>query len=625
MARENLGNGFLHHGVATPVSNHRGTVATDDGNGRNIVLLWLFDHRGGYALLEIDAHTGQSRQIPMPFDPGGDCPFASILSSRNRYYTHFNNHFCEYDPDKGEFTFHAETVPQMTMGMTEDDNGRIWSVTYPNSAVACYDPTQREFRDYGSVYAQNWRQYQRFVAADEAGWVYFAVGNTASQIVALKPDSGEALPLLQEAARGQGTAYVYRDEDGAVYGLPLAGTEDGDTWLRLYEGQAEPVGTHCKRRPKAIITASQSLFHRDFPDGEQLVECDTVDKRLVVDGVDGQRRELGFDYSSEGAHLMGLAAASDATICGGTAFPMRFFQYDPGADEWTNRASFGQWNTVRAHQDRFFVGGYTGGFLLEWDPAQPWVETTKAGGPEQNPRWWWETAQTINRPHCLRVTADGRYVLLGGTPGYGYTGGGLLIWDRQTAAGNLLEHTDMVPEQAPMSLLELADGALLVGSTVAPGTGGEQKASLAELFTVDIPSGAVIWRAPLLDDVQSYRDLYAGPEGLVFGFADGHRFFVFDPVARRLLQQEDVQQRLGTTNGQQGPRIFVRGRAEETFVLLQRGIAQIYDDGAGAEPRFRLDLVAESPVPLGPGGDLLDGRIYFGSGSHLYSWEVTSS
>ncbi|MFP6590673.1 MAG: hypothetical protein VCE12_09145, partial [Candidatus Latescibacterota bacterium] len=254
-----------------------------------------------------------------------------------------------------------------------------------------------------------------------------------------------------------------------------------------------------------------------------------------------------------------------------------------------------------------------------------WVETTKAGGPEQNPRWWRETAQTINRPHCLRVTADGRYVLLGGTPGYGYTGGGLLIWDRQTAAGNLLEHTDMVPEQAPMSLLELADGALLVGSTVAPGTGGEQKASLAELFTVNIPSGAVLWRAPLLDDVQSYHDLYAGPEGLVFGFADGHRFFVFDPVARRLLQQEDVQQRLGTTNGQQGPRIFVRGRAEETFVLLQRGIAQIYDDGAGAEPRFRLDLVAESPVPLGPGGDLLDGRIYFGSGSHLYSWEVTSS
>ena len=79
-ATEDLGNGFLHHGVATPVSNHRGTVATVDGEGRNVVLVWLFDHRGGYALLMIDAETGDSEQIPMPFTTG-DCPFSSVLDS----------------------------------------------------------------------------------------------------------------------------------------------------------------------------------------------------------------------------------------------------------------------------------------------------------------------------------------------------------------------------------------------------------------------------------------------------------------------------------------------------------------------------------------------------------------
>ena len=55
---EELGNGFRFHGVATPVSNHRGTVATVDGAGRDVVLVWLFDHRGGYALLLLDAQTG---------------------------------------------------------------------------------------------------------------------------------------------------------------------------------------------------------------------------------------------------------------------------------------------------------------------------------------------------------------------------------------------------------------------------------------------------------------------------------------------------------------------------------------------------------------------------------------
>ncbi len=625
MAQDDLGNGFMHHGVATPVSNHRGTVATHDGNGRNIILLWLFDHRGGYALLEIDAQTGASRQVDMPFPPGRDCPFSAILSSRNRFYTHFNNHFCEYDPAAGAFTFCAETVPQMTMGMTEDDAGRIWSVTYPDSAVACYDPATKKFRDYGSVYAQNWRQYQRFVAADDTGWLYFAVGNTASQIVALEPASGQATPLLPEAERCQGTAYVYRDEDGAVYGLPLAGGEDGDTWLRLYKGQAEKVGRHESRRPKPIITDSQSLFHRNFPDGARLVECDTVEKRLVVDDAAGQRHELSFDYTSEGAHMMGLATASDGTICGGTAFPMRYFRYDPVADDWTNRASFNQWNTVRAHEDRFFIGGYTGGFLLEWDPAAAWEATTRAGGAAQNPRWWTDTKPTINRPHCLRVTADGRYVLLGGTPDYGYTGGGLLIWDRQTDTGLLRQDTDLVPQQSPMSLLELPDGTVLVGTTVAPGTGGEQKATLAQMYIIDMPTGVVLWRAPVLPGVESYHDLHAGPDGLVLGFADGHRFFVFDPAARTLLQDEDVTQRLGRTNGQQGPRIFVDGPAAEIFALFERGIVRIHDDGNGAAPRFRLDLVAESPVPIGPGGDLLHGRIYFGSGSHVYSWQVPTA
>ena len=213
-ASEDLGNGFLHHGVATPISNHRGTVATVDGEGRNVVLVWLFDHRGGYALLMVDAETGEHQEFAMPFPPGGDCPYASILSSGNKFYTHFNSHFVEFDPVKREFTFFQKTAPQMAMGMTQDDNGVIWSVTYPNSGVVSFDPDTRVFKDYGYVYKQNWRQYQRYVAADDAGWIYFAIGSTAGQIIAFDPRTGNGTPLVAEPERGKGTAYVYRDMDG---------------------------------------------------------------------------------------------------------------------------------------------------------------------------------------------------------------------------------------------------------------------------------------------------------------------------------------------------------------------------------------------------------------------------
>src|SRR5690606_8377416 len=92
-ASVDLGNGFKDHGVAVPISQHRGTVATVDGQGRNVVLLWAMDYRGGYALLMIDTETGKTETHPIPFkNTISDSPFASILSSANRFYTHFGNY-----------------------------------------------------------------------------------------------------------------------------------------------------------------------------------------------------------------------------------------------------------------------------------------------------------------------------------------------------------------------------------------------------------------------------------------------------------------------------------------------------------------------------------------------------
>jgi hypothetical protein len=611
---QDLGNGFFDHGVATPISNHRGTVATVDGDGRNVVLVWLFDHRGGYALLMINAETGEREEFPMPFPPGGDSPYASILSSDNKFYTHFNNHFVEFDPEKRAFTFVHETAPRMAMSMTEDDNGLIWSVTYPDSGVVSFNPRSRAFRDYGHVYKQNWMQYQRSVAADAAGWIYFGVGNTASQIVAFDPGSGQARPMLREAERVQGSAQVYRDVNGKVYGLPANGAEED--WYEFYGGEGKKIGRIERKREKPVIAGSQALFHRDFPDGRRLRRCDLVERVLVVEDPKTEEvTERHFDYTSEGAHLMGIALAPDGTICGGTSFPMRFFSYDPKTDQWTNRASYGQWNTVARQGDRFFVGGYTGGFLLEWDPSRPWVPTEK-GRPDSNPLFLTECKPTINRPHDLLTHPDGKTVVLTGTPDYGYTGGGLLFWDRETGARTLIEHTGLLPEHSTLSLLALPDGKMLGGTTIRPGTGGEQKATEAELYIMDMATKGLDWHQVVFPGVQEYTDLCLGPDGLVYGMADRKRFFVFDPAHRKVVREENTEVRFGLTNFQQGPRVFVFSPDETMYVLFEKGIARV--DPA----TFSITMLAESPLPIGPGGDIHDGRIYFASASHLCSYEI---
>ncbi len=615
-ATEDMGKGFFHHGVATPVSNHRGTVATRDGEGRNVVLLWLYDHRGGYALLMIDAETGKTDQVPMPYPTGGDGPFASVLSSANKFYTHFGSHFCEFDPAKRAFTFFRKTVPQMAMSMTEDDQGVIWSATYPNSGIASFNPKTREFKDYGHVHKENWAQYPRAIAADDAGWIYFGIGSTTSHILCLDPKTGAVKPMIPDAERVKGYGHVYRDMNGKVYGQASPAAQD--QWYEFHNGEARKIPKPAQPKPKPIIASSQGLFHQAFPDGKRMKACDLVERLLTVeDPKTKETKTIPFDYTSEGAHIMGVAAAPDGTVCGGTAFPMRFFSFNPKTDQWINRAAHGQWNTVARQGDRFFAGCYGHGILLEWDPSREWVPTVEKN-PDSNPLFLTQCHPTINRPHKLLAHPDGHTLVLAGTPGYGYTGGGVLFWDRKTRQRVLLEHTDILPEQSTMSLAALPNGKLLGGTTTAPGTGGEKKAKEAELYLMDMATKKLDWHQAVFPGVQNYTDLCVGADGLVFGFADQKLFFAFDPAQRKIVHQEDMEATLGRTAFQQGPRVFVTGPDGTIYILFVKGIARL------DQTTRQITMVAESPVKVALGGDYLDGSIYFGSGSHIYSYKLNA-
>ncbi|WP_157970362.1 Vgb family protein [Albibacterium indicum] len=601
---QDLGGGFVDHGVASPISNHRGTVATVDGDGRNVVLVWLFDHRGGYALLMVDAETGESEEFTIPFPPNKDTPYSSILSKDNKLYTLFNGHFVEFDPEKRAFTFHQAVSRQMAMGMTEDDQGNIWAITYPSSGVVSFNPQTRELTDYGYVYKENWAQYQRYVASDDAGWIYFGLGNTASQIVAFDPSTAKAQAVLIPDERERGSAFVYRNENGKVYGQALR--DDSLEWYELYRGQAKKIGTGHAMDAKSYITGSQTLFHRHFPDGKILKECNLTTRRLVVEDPKAKtKKELSFDYTSEGAWVMGIGVSPDNKISGGTSFPMRFFSYDPVQDRWENKAAPGQFNALTRQDDAFFFGVYPGGSLIEWRDGKP-VHFIK-------------TTPVIHRPHRLLAYPDGKTLILGGTPEYGYTGGGLLFWDREKETSVLLKDSSIVLDQSTMSLVALPKGKILGGTTTAPGTGGEKKAKVAELYIMDIENQEMKWNQVVLPGVQSYTDMCHAPNGLIYGLADRKIFFVFDPERKELVHQYDLTAEFGITAGEQSPRIFVHGEEGETYLLLRKGIAQINPQN------YQINLLAESPIPIDAGGDYLTGRIYFVGGSHIYSYQLKPS
>jgi hypothetical protein len=610
---QDLGAGFFDHGIASPHSSSKGIVATVDGDGRNVALAWLFDHRGGYALLMIDAETGKSEQFPVPI-PFGDYSYSSILSSKNKLYTLYNSHFVEFDPAKKKFTFTKSSMPQMAMGMTEDDQGVIWAVTYPNSGLVSFNPTTREYKDHGYVYNQNWLQYQRFIAADDAGWIYFGLGFTASQIIAFDPVSGKAKPMLEEAERERGSAYVYRDLNGKVYGQALQ--DSTKEWFEFYKGTRRKIGKLPKLNPKPIITGTQNLFHQDFPDGKKIISLDLVGRKMTVaDPKTAIKKVVGFEYTGDGSWTMGVGASPDGTISGGASFPMRAFSYDARINKWENREAYGQFNAVARQGDRFYFGVYPNGSLLEWDPSKPWINSqkNKAG---TNPLFLTECTPVIHRPSRVLAYPDEKTIIMSGTPEYGYTGGGLLFWDREKKHRVLLTDTSVIIDQSTISLVPLPKGLLLGGTTTTPGTGGEKKAKEAEVYIMDIGSKRLLWHKALFPGVQEYTDMTTGQNGLIFGVADRNKFFVFDPVKKTVVHEQELAANFGLTTYEQSPRVFIHGKGGSIYMLFAKGIVQV-DPGS-----FKMTMIAQSPSPINAGGDYLDGRIYFISGSHLLSYKL---
>ncbi len=602
---------FRDHGPASPYSTTRGTVVAVDGAGRNVVLSWLFDVRGGYALLMLDAATGKSEVFPMPFNPGGDCPYASIFSSRGKLYTLFNGNFVEFDPAKRAFTFHHKTAPQMAMGMTEDDKGKIWAVTYPKSGLVCFDPATGAFADYGYVHKENWAQYQRYIATDDQGWLYFALGNTNSQIIAFNPDSRQASPLLQPGERKRGMAYLYRNKNGKVYGQALA--DKDATWYELYNGTIKAIGAGHQPNEKSIITGSQALRHLTFADGAKVTNFDLINKVLTTEDAQGKKNTVQFDYPSEGCWVMGVGASPDQqSVIGGSSFPMRQFNYAVAADQWTTRAALGQYNALTTSGPYVFFGSYPEGNLVMWDTRKPFND----GAGQKNPRILFKTTPVIHRPHRVLVHTDRRTVIMGGTPQYGYTGGGLLFYDIIANKQVVLTDEDIEKDQSTMSLTNIAGGKVLGGTTIAPGTGGEQKAQLALLYMIDPVSKKILWKEPVIAGAKSYTDLTTREDGKVYGIANSNIFFLFDPATKKIVYQKDLPKDYGHTVGEQSPRVFLKGEGNDLYILFEHAITKV--DHASGEIR----LLSKTPQAVRAGGCFLKNRIYFISGSHLFSYAL---
>lgn len=592
--------GFVDHGIPTPVAQTRGVVSTVDQSGQDVILTWLQDWRGGYAILMVNAETGASQQFDVPFKPDGDEPSAIYLSSKNRLYTLFNSQFVEFDVASKSFTFHGKVNGKTAMSLTEDKDGRIWAATYPNNQLVSFNPQNSSLQNHGQLAKESWTQYPRSIAVDAHGWVYVGSGLAASQIYAYNIQSHATQALLSSSQRVSGTAVVTQSQSNVVY------ARNGQQQFMLTNGKASGLGAGARVAESNLKGGAQNLVDREFPSGRRLVSVDMHDRTLVTRDASGQQKTVKFNYTTQGAALTFVCATGDNKVCGGTRFPMHTFYYSAGDNKFDSKQLPRQPNVMAALGSRLYVAAYPDGKLFQENEngKNEFSEVLNA-------------YPSINRPHAMLIMGGGSQIALAGTPEYGTTGGGMMFWNRSSGQKSRIDHWHLVPNHSVQAMVELSNGMLLGGTTVAPGTGGVTKATdSSELFLMDANTHEVRWRGAPVPGAKTITDLMVGADGLVYGLADSVDLFVFNPNNRQVVSVNRFSKDLGPSVYAQGTRAFVKGADGSIYVLLYNGIGKVNTKD------HTVSRVVSSPVRITVGGAAANGRIYFGSNNHLYSWKA---
>lgn len=603
---------FWDHGVGAPVAELRTLHALELADGQPLIVAAPLDLGSTGYILVTDPATGETEQFYYPDGVGNGPVFVSFHSSRDRYYVVAGKVLVEFDLAAREWTWHgvtSEGASDVTgVAIAEATDGRIFIGTYPNCHLVSFDPTTQEMVDHGAMDPEE--KYFNFLALGDDGWVYCGIGTARQNIVAFNLQTGEKRNLVPDEDRVTGTAPVIRSVDGNIYGTTT--TANYYRWL-LQGGEALPKPDDAVvQRARTGVSGYGARITSDFPSGGKVTSYDLESRTIQLTDAAGAERTLAFDYRSEGAAIQSVVAGPDNKVYASSAHPMHFIAYDPAADtleDWGPLAKVGGGNfcSMAVQGDTVVAASYSGGHFWAYDTTRPWNNET---GDAPNPRVLAQWSKDIARPRATAAHPDGRHVIMAGFMGYGLRGGGLGIVDLESGEATLLTHEQVVPEQSTISLAMLPNGDLYGGTSIHTPGGGHPTATEAELYRLDWATKKVTFRTVPCPGATDIVALRRGSDGLIYGLTNRAELFVLDPETNQLVHQAALAEHGGALR--HGLQLAPEG---PVIAIMSRAILAIQPE------TFEVSVLGVPPKGASMGGALLDGRAYWATGSHLWSFD----
>ena len=615
--------GFINHGILAPVgqASWNGVVATADAEGNPLIFVkfWggIDDHQTYYLL--IDARTGETTQVDLGHTGRHGGAWDIFLSPDNKLYDTLgppNEHvLVEFDIATRTLSEIAQLPAsvQRIVTFTIDDNGIIWAASDPGAELFSFDPQSRKLINHGAMAEKTWRQYPT-LAADDGGWVYATIVFQEGNILAYNSVTGERRELLAPERRKSTTSTsIWRATDGAVY----AHLDSDKQWYRLHQGEITPVDEPLR---DTAVHGNTTTTPGHFPDGSKYTSIDVPNRRaFILDAEADEPRRIDFTYSGTAKSIYSMIEGPDGLIYGSSAIPLRVFRFDPATGEsanWGLGSHGGHVNQWVRQGDKLYGIVYGDGDLIEYDPSEPFDDA--AIRVSANPRrihGGGEAQRLYGRPLAALAHPDAEHVLMSGIPYRGDVGAGLYIYNVRTAEEQVLRPDDLVPDQGIQAMAALPDGDVLLGSTTAAGTGGTRVAKEAVISRLDWETRTIAETWVPVPGASSITDLIVPRDGLIYGLAPGGVFFVLDPETGELIHTETITEYGGMT-GTQASRVMALGPDGHIYVLFRDAIARIVPG------TFRHQEVARPGVPITAGITIADGRLYFASDRHLWSYDL---
>ncbi|TMR97688.1 hypothetical protein [Nonomuraea basaltis] len=503
---------------------------------------------------EVDPVTRELRDtVQLPGSSGG---WGITQTDDGTVYagTYPNGHLYSFKPGSDEATDLGQVVPGelYAYGLQANKNGTVYGGTYPGARAFSYSPAEG-FRDLGAMFEG--QQYVVDIAIDPDRQLLWAAVGSAGHLIRMDLNSGDKRDIWPEALRGDpnypyginlvaGKLFVKRSKGQALVLDPDSGAVLADGFTMSSRGTTKVAkdgyvyftsGTELWRydlaanRPEQVpgpVIAGGAAVGWGFVDGTLYAAIGNYNAAAFsYDPRTGavQRFKLPFPYQP--IDINNVTAGPDGRIYTNLYINGNVAVLDPATGQVTQLGRAAQTDGWFWKDGKLYLGTYPNGAIMYYDPAKPFVSGT-------NPR---ELFRLIgdgqNRP--VAFASAGSKIYIGSTPDYGLWGGALTVYDESTG-----EHTVLrapVADQAVNSLTVLGD-TLWGGTSVNGGGGTSPKATEAKLFTYDLATGIKRDEHTPVPGASSITSLVKGPDGLLWGLADG-ALFIVDPATAQVVRR----------------------------------------------------------------------------------------